>query len=94
MRLIEFIQGYNGYVITHEVFLYGFDALPMFLAVVTMNVIHLGEVARHLRTWSSVRKVNMNGCTWRAPERNPYFWASVEGKIVLARPCRFRLARL
>lgn len=49
MRCIEFIQGYDGYIMTHEAFLYCFDAVPMFLAVVTMNVIHPGEVSSYLR---------------------------------------------
>lgn len=49
VRGIEFIQGYDGYIMTHEAFLYGFDAVLMFLAVVAMNVIHPGEVARYLR---------------------------------------------
>lgn len=49
VRGIEFIQGYDGYIMTHEAFLYGFDAVLMFLAVVTMNVIHPGEVASYLR---------------------------------------------
>ena len=49
MRAIEYVQGYDGYVMTHEAFLYGFDAVPMFLAVVTMNVIHPGEVAAYVR---------------------------------------------
>ncbi|KAI9694680.1 MAG: hypothetical protein M1822_000296 [Bathelium mastoideum] len=49
VRTVEFIQGYNGYVMTHEIFLYGFDAVVMFIAVVTMNVIHPGDVAFHIR---------------------------------------------
>lgn len=31
VRLIEFIQGFDGFIISHEVFIYVFDALPMFL---------------------------------------------------------------
>lgn len=49
VRGIEFVQGFDGYIMTHEAFLYGFDAVLMFLAVVMMNVIHPGEVARYLR---------------------------------------------
>lgn len=49
VRIVEFAQGYQGYVITHEVFLYLFDALFMFGAVVTMLVIHPGEVAEYIR---------------------------------------------
>jgi hypothetical protein len=49
VRGVEYIQGFDGYIITHEAFLYAFDAVPMFLAVVTMNVIHPGEVADYVR---------------------------------------------
>lgn len=49
VRAIEFIEGYDGYIMTHEAFLYGFDAVLMFTAVATMNVIHPGEVAMYLR---------------------------------------------
>ncbi|OOQ88685.1 RTA1 like protein [Penicillium brasilianum] len=39
-RLIEFVQGNNGYIISHEVFLYVFDAAMMFSVMVVMNVLH------------------------------------------------------
>ena len=34
---------------SHEVFLYCFDAVPMFLAVASMNWTHPSEVAKHIR---------------------------------------------
>jgi hypothetical protein len=39
-RLVEFVQGNDGYVISHEVFLYVFDAAMMFLVMGVMNVFH------------------------------------------------------
>ena len=39
-RLIEFTQGNNGYVISHEVFLYVLDAVIMVTVMVIMNVFH------------------------------------------------------
>ncbi|CAI7644016.1 unnamed protein product [Penicillium glandicola] len=39
-RLIEFAQGNNGYVISHEVYLYVFDAAMMFSVMAIMNVFH------------------------------------------------------
>ncbi|KAJ5309574.1 uncharacterized protein N7443_002035 [Penicillium atrosanguineum] len=45
-RLIEFSQGNNGYLIGHEVFLYGFDATMMFLVMVVMNAFHPSVVLR------------------------------------------------
>lgn len=29
VRVVEFLQGYDGFLMTHEVFIYVFDALPM-----------------------------------------------------------------
>ncbi|EMC99939.1 hypothetical protein BAUCODRAFT_356584 [Baudoinia panamericana UAMH 10762] len=49
VRTVEYIEGYTGYVMTHEAFLYVFDALVMFAAMVAMNVVHPGEVAKELR---------------------------------------------
>lgn len=45
VRLIEFIQGSNGYIISHEVFIYIFDALPMFFVAVAFCVgFHFGDL--------------------------------------------------
>ncbi|KAJ5673434.1 hypothetical protein N7507_002561 [Penicillium longicatenatum] len=45
-RVIEFAEGNNGYVISHEVFLYVFDATMMFLVMVVMNAFHPSVVLR------------------------------------------------
>jgi hypothetical protein len=34
VRVVEFLQGFHGYVISHEVFIFVFDALPMFTVMV------------------------------------------------------------
>ncbi|KAJ5624897.1 hypothetical protein N7510_001206 [Penicillium lagena] len=39
-RLVEYLYGFNGFPMTHEAFMYGFDALLMFSAMVIMNVYH------------------------------------------------------
>ena len=49
IRVVEYTQGYDGYLMTHEVYLYVFDATLMLLAVAAMNWIHPGEVARYVR---------------------------------------------
>lgn len=49
VRVVEYIQGYHGYIMSHEVFLYIFDATVMFFAMASMNWIHPGEVARYVR---------------------------------------------
>ncbi|TKA26840.1 hypothetical protein B0A50_04286 [Salinomyces thailandicus] len=49
VRVVEFLQGDNGFVVSHEVFLYVFDALVMFIAVALMNWVHPGQVAVEIR---------------------------------------------
>ncbi|GAB1738096.1 hypothetical protein NU219Hw_g2630t1 [Hortaea werneckii] len=58
VRVVEFLQGYSGYIITHEAFLYVFDAVVMWGAMITMNWIHPGQVAEELRIQRSRRGVN------------------------------------
>ncbi|CAI4036743.1 hypothetical protein SMKI_16G0530 [Saccharomyces mikatae IFO 1815] len=38
VRAVEFLQDYDGEIASHEWFLYVFDALPMFLLVLSFNV--------------------------------------------------------
>ncbi|KAJ8098111.1 RTA-like protein [Lipomyces tetrasporus] len=38
VRVAEFIEGFEGYIILHEVFLYVFDAVPMAAVIVTFNI--------------------------------------------------------
>jgi len=48
-RVIEYIQGVDGYLYTHEVFLYVFDAALVFIAMAAMNFVHPADIARLLR---------------------------------------------
>jgi len=41
-RTVELLQGWSGYLITHEGYFIGLDAVLMFLAVVVFNFIHPG----------------------------------------------------
>ncbi|KAL3469571.1 RTA1 like protein [Aspergillus californicus] len=43
-RLVEYVQGNDGYLISHEAFAYVFDAALMFLTMVVMNVCHPSRV--------------------------------------------------
>lgn len=43
-RVVEYIQGHAGYLLGHEVYLYVFDALLMFLVMVSFNWIHPSQV--------------------------------------------------
>lgn len=46
-RVIEFAQGTEGAIPTHEVYMYIFDAAPMFLVQILFHVIHAGDVFPH-----------------------------------------------
>ena len=49
VRVVEYGQGNDGYIMTHEAFLYIFDGMMMLAAMAIMNVIHPGEVAKYVR---------------------------------------------
>jgi hypothetical protein len=48
-RLAEYLQGNNGYLLHHEIYLYIFDAVLMFITMVTFNVVHPCEISQLLR---------------------------------------------
>ncbi|KAK6364133.1 hypothetical protein LTS17_012486 [Exophiala oligosperma] len=48
-RIIEYEQGNDGYLISHEVFLYIFDAVLMFVTMVLFALVHPSEVNALLR---------------------------------------------
>ncbi|KAE8374549.1 RTA1 like protein-domain-containing protein [Aspergillus bertholletiae] len=43
-RLVEYAQGNDGYLISHEVFMYVFDAALMFVTMVGMSLFHPSKV--------------------------------------------------
>jgi len=43
-RLIEYAQGNDGYLISHEVFMYVFDSMLMFFTMVAMSILHPSKV--------------------------------------------------
>ncbi|KAK3678505.1 hypothetical protein LTR78_001802 [Recurvomyces mirabilis] len=55
VRVVEYVQGFDGFIMTHEVFLYVFDAAMMWVTVGVMSFVHPGEVARELRQGKAVR---------------------------------------
>ncbi|KAJ5890824.1 uncharacterized protein N7473_007052 [Penicillium subrubescens] len=44
IRVVEYLQGYDGYLMKHEVFLYVFDALLMFITVLVLQYEHPSEI--------------------------------------------------
>ena len=45
VRVAEFIEGFEGYIILHEAFLYAFDALPMLIVMIILGAGYLGDGA-------------------------------------------------
>lgn len=43
-RVVEYLQGNDGYLLRHEVFLYIFDALLMFAVLILFNVVHPAQI--------------------------------------------------
>lgn len=43
-RVIEYLQGFNGYLMGHEVYLYVFDATIMLAVMVIFNFVHPSEI--------------------------------------------------
>ncbi|KAH7166448.1 RTA1 like protein-domain-containing protein [Dactylonectria macrodidyma] len=43
-RAAEYLQGFNGYLLQHEVYLYIFDAILMLLVMILFNWIHPAEI--------------------------------------------------
>jgi hypothetical protein len=49
IRIAEYLQGYNGYLLGHEAFLYVFDSLPMLVVMVWIIWKHPSEIVLLLR---------------------------------------------
>jgi hypothetical protein len=43
-RVIEYLMGNNGYLLRHEVFLYIFDAVPMFIEMLLFWTVHPSQM--------------------------------------------------
>lgn len=54
-RIIEYAQGYGGWLMTHEVFMYVFDAALMFLVCVILGAVHPAHV------WVKNEKIELGG---------------------------------
>lgn len=50
-RSVELVQGWNGYVISREVYQDCLDGIPMFIAVLSINIFHPGFFLPRRRKW-------------------------------------------
>ncbi|KAL1582749.1 hypothetical protein WHR41_08376 [Cladosporium halotolerans] len=49
-RAVEYLQGNDGYILSHEVYLYALDALLMFAMMVLFNAIHPSEIVAPVKS--------------------------------------------
>jgi hypothetical protein len=58
VRTVEYLQGSEGYVISHEAFIYACDAAPMFVVMVIFLLIYPGQLVRDTHRLKSNREGN------------------------------------
>lgn len=46
-RIVEYAQGFDGYLMQHEVFFFVFDSLMMLLTQLCYNVVYPGKILIH-----------------------------------------------
>lgn len=56
-RVVEYVQGQNGYLLTHEIYLYIFDASLMFVAVVVFNIFHPTQLTSIMNAGRAIKKI-------------------------------------
>ncbi|KAF7128324.1 hypothetical protein CNMCM5793_002866 [Aspergillus hiratsukae] len=66
-RMVEFAQGFDGYLISHEIFMYVLDAGLMFVLMVVMNVVHPAGVLGRVK--GGLLECEMLGAQGRYAER-------------------------
>ena len=49
VRVVEFVEGFEGVIILHEVYLYVFDAVPMLAVMVTFNIWYPSSFSKRAR---------------------------------------------
>ena len=61
VKAIDNIQGNNGYLLRHEVFVYAFDSALMLVVLVLFNFVHPSEVKAYLRGGKMAKGFRMYG---------------------------------
>jgi hypothetical protein len=55
-RVVEYVQGFSGYLLSHEAYLYMFDSLLMFCVMVIFNIVHPSEVVALVNGGKAAKK--------------------------------------
>ena len=58
-RVIEYLQGFEGYILSHEAFLYVFDACLMLSVMLMFNWCHPSEIRSGIKGGSYIRGIQM-----------------------------------
>jgi hypothetical protein len=66
-RVIEFGQGHDGYLASHEVYMYIFDAAPMFGVQVMFHFVHAGDIIAGGRAGKAVDSESYVDLYMRSP---------------------------
>lgn len=64
-RVIEYVQGTDGYLLTHEIYLYIFDAALMCGVVIIFNIVHPSQITGFVTGQAAVYLV------WKRENSNP-----------------------
>ncbi|KAI0888535.1 putative RTA1 domain protein [Annulohypoxylon maeteangense] len=57
VRAVEYLQGEDGYVISHESFIYAFDGAPMFLVMLIFLILHPARLIKDVRRLKKINDV-------------------------------------
>lgn len=55
-RVVEYLQGFSGYLLSHEVYLYIFDSVLMLCVMVIFNFVHPSEVVALVNGGKAAKK--------------------------------------
>ncbi|RDW80851.1 hypothetical protein BP5796_05549 [Coleophoma crateriformis] len=71
-RFLEYVQGQNGYLLEHEVYMYIFDAVLMFFAMSLFNICHPSSIT-NVQTYSPFDEESQSIAMHPpSPSPNPY----------------------
>ncbi|KAF4953504.1 hypothetical protein FGADI_5838 [Fusarium gaditjirri] len=62
-RAVEYLQGFNGYLLRHEAYLYAFDACLMFFVMILFNWFHPSEITEILNGRGTGKGYSMHAFT-------------------------------
>jgi hypothetical protein len=74
-RVVEYLQGFSGYLLSHEVYLYIFDSVLMLCVVIIFNIVHPSELVTLVKGGEAAKKgwklKRINGYHQRILSENP-----------------------